>query len=170
MQTDGRGLKPELLQLGRVFTESYDRPAIFCSSSFVLLYFHSGHDEGQWSKSYQPPVARVLMINLGNRETKGVKMQLQDRQKGVWAAGPVDIPARSVVSGAVTHTTGQRFLGLRLGRNLHHGSRCTGIRGVQLPGLPPSTRSRVWSRSCMVKRLLGKWSDYAFTNLSIGTR
>ena len=48
-------------------------------------------------ESYQLPVARMLMINLGNRETKGVKMQLQDRQKGVWAAGPVDTPARSVV-------------------------------------------------------------------------
>ena len=55
MQTDGRGLKPELLQLGRVFTESYDRPAIFCSSSFVLPYFHSGHDGGQWASHINCP-------------------------------------------------------------------------------------------------------------------
>jgi hypothetical protein len=111
MQTDDRGLKPELLQLGRVFTESYDSPAIFCSSSFVLPHFHSGHDGGQWGESYQPPVARVLMMNLGNRGAEGVRVQLRDRQKGVWAAGPVDIPARSVVVARLPILPGKDFWG-----------------------------------------------------------
>ena len=111
MQTDDRGLKPELLQLGRVFTESYDSPAIFCSSSFVLPHFHSGHDGGQWGEPYQPPVARVLMMNLGNRGAEGVRVQLRDRQKGVWAAGPVDIPARSVVVALLPILPGKDFWG-----------------------------------------------------------
>lgn len=34
--TDGSGLKPELRKLGKIFTKRYERPAIFCSSEFML--------------------------------------------------------------------------------------------------------------------------------------
>jgi len=94
--TDGSGLRPELLRLGRNFTRRYEKAAIFCSSAFVLPHFHSGHDGGPWGSAHEPPVARVLMMNLGKRDAKGVKVRLRDREKGVWATGPVDIPARSV--------------------------------------------------------------------------
>ncbi|HIN76066.1 MAG TPA: hypothetical protein EYM96_07755 [Rhodospirillales bacterium] len=109
--TDGHGLKPELLQLGRIFAKSYDRPAIFCSSTFVLPYFHSGHDGGQWGESYEPPVARVLMMNLGNKSAEGMKVGLRDQKKGVWAAGLVDVPARSVVVALLPILSGKGFWG-----------------------------------------------------------
>jgi len=95
--TDGHCLEPNLFQLGRIFTQNYDGPAIFCSSAFVLPCFHSGHDGGQWGESYEPPVARALMMNLGDQDAKGVQVSLRDPEKGVWAAGPVAIPARSVI-------------------------------------------------------------------------
>jgi hypothetical protein len=95
--TDGHGLEPKLFQLGKVFTKNYDGPAIFCSSAFVLPYFHSGHDGGQWGESYEPPVARALMMNLGNKAAEGMQVSLRDPEKGIWAAGPVAIPARSVI-------------------------------------------------------------------------
>lgn len=109
--TDGYGLEPKLFQLGRVFTENYDEPAIFCSSSFVLPYFHSGHDGGQWGETYEPPVARALMMNLGNKDAEGMKVSLRDQEKGVWAAGPVDIPARSVVVALLPILPGKGFWG-----------------------------------------------------------
>ena len=63
----------------------------------MLPYFHSGHEGEQWGKSYQPPVAPRADDKSGQQGEKRVKVQLQDRQKGIWAVGPVDIPARSVV-------------------------------------------------------------------------
>lgn len=95
--TDGTGLKPELRELGKIFTRRYENPAVFGSSNFVYPYFHSGHDGGPWGSTYGPPVARVLMMNLGARDANGIQVRLRDRAKGVWAEGPVDIPARSVV-------------------------------------------------------------------------
>ena len=95
--TDGSGLKPELLELGQTFTKRYQQSAIFCSSAFVLPYFHSGHDGGPWGSVHKPDVARLLVMNLGEQDANGVEFRLRDRERGVWAAGPVDIPARSVV-------------------------------------------------------------------------
>ena len=37
------------------------------------------------------------MMNLGDQDAKGVQVSLRDPEKGVWAAGPVAIPARSVI-------------------------------------------------------------------------
>ena len=109
--TDGSGLTPELLKLGRIFSRNYEEPAIFCSSAFVLPYFHSGQDGGAWGSIHQPPVARVLMMNLGKKDASGVKVQLRDREKGVWATGPVDIPARSVVVALLPIGEGKGFWG-----------------------------------------------------------
>jgi len=97
--SDGSGLRPELFELGKTFTKRYEKPAIFCSSAFVLPNFHTGHDGGSWGTPQKPPVARVLMMNLGYEDAKDVQVRLRDlrRNAGVWAEGPVDIPARSVV-------------------------------------------------------------------------
>ena len=95
--TDGSDLKPMLRKLGRTFTKRYEKPAIFCSSAFVLPYFHSGHDGGPWGSMHKPPIARLLMMNLGQQDAKGVKVLLRDPEKGDWAAGTVDIPAQAVV-------------------------------------------------------------------------
>jgi hypothetical protein len=109
---DGTGLKPELLELGKAFTRRYEKPAIFCSSEFVLPYFHSGHDGGSWGSSYQPPVARVLMMNLGDKDAKGVKVGLRGPgESGVWAEGSVDIPARSVAVGILPILPGKSWHG-----------------------------------------------------------
>ena len=111
--TDSAGLKPELLKLGRTFTQRYEKPAIFCSSGFVLPYFHSGHDGGPWGSTYKPPVARVLMMNLGDKNAAGVKAGLRAPGKGgeVWAEGRLDIPARSVVVAVLPILPGKQWHG-----------------------------------------------------------
>ena len=111
IQTDGSGLKPELLKLGKTFTKHYDKAAIFCSSAFVLPYFHSGHDGGKWGEWHKPPVARVLMMNLGRTGAKDVQVRLRDRTRGVWAAGAVDLPPRSVVVALLPIPKGKGFWG-----------------------------------------------------------
>ncbi len=118
--TDGTGLRPELLKLGKAFTKRYKGPAVFCSSAFVYPHFHSGHDGGAFGSSIDPPVARVLMMNLGKRDAKGVKVRLRTRDEGseLWAAGSVDIPARSVVATALPVLPSQRFRGLPLGSSV----------------------------------------------------
>jgi hypothetical protein len=124
--TDGTGLKPELLELGKTFTRRYEKPAVFCSSEFVLPYFHSGHDGGPWGSAYQPPVARVLAMNLGSKDAKGIRVRLRSPGEGggVWAEGPVDIPARSVVVAALPILPGKKW----------HGWTGTEIMGVDAPG------------------------------------
>ena len=103
----------------------------------------------------------------GQQGEKRVKVQLQDRQKDIWAVGSVDIPAQSVVvtlypyywtkiSGAGVEPPSWK--------SMHRDPRCS------ISWTPVIMRSVVWSRSCMVKRLLGKLNDYAFTNLSLGPR
>lgn len=111
--TDGTGLKPELVKLGKTFTRRYERPAIFCSSAFVLPYFHSGHDGGPWGSVYQPPVARVLMMNLGEKNATGVKVSLRTPGQGgeVWAEGKLDISARSVAIGLLPILPGKKWHG-----------------------------------------------------------
>ncbi len=111
--TDGTGLKAELLELGKTFTRRYEGPAIFCSSQFVLPYFHSGHDGGPWGSTHKPPVARVLMMNLGEKDAEGVKVRLRSRGEGSepWAAGTVGIPARSVIVALVPILPGKSFRG-----------------------------------------------------------
>ena len=104
--TDGSGLTPELLELGRVFTKRYEKPAIFCSSEFALPHFHSGHDGGPWGSMREPPTVRLLMMNLGQEDAKGVKARLRSPgdEGEVWASGQADIPARSVaVASAETY-------------------------------------------------------------------
>jgi hypothetical protein len=97
--TDGTGLKPELLALGKTFTKHYDGPAIFCSTQLTMCYFHSGFDGGDWGTLHQPVFARVLMMNLGYKDAKGVKASLKDLKdvNKVLGSTTVDIPARSVV-------------------------------------------------------------------------
>jgi len=111
--SDGSGLKPELLELGRIFTKRYERPAIFCSSEFMLPHFHSGHDGGSWGSMHEPPTARVLMMNLGQKDAKGVKARLREPGGAgeVWANGRVDIPARSVVVASLSILPGKHFNG-----------------------------------------------------------
>jgi hypothetical protein len=124
--TDGTGLTPELLKLGKTFTRRYEKPALFCSSEFVLPYFHSGHDGGSWGSAYQPPVARVLMMNLGDKNATGIKVGLRGPGKGgeVWAAGSIDIPARSVAVGVLPILAGKKW----------HGWTGTEIMEVAAPG------------------------------------
>ncbi len=111
--TDGTGLGPELLKLGKTFTKRYKGPAVFCSSAFVYPHFHSGYDGGAFATGLVPPVARVLMMNLGEKDAKGVKVSLKTRGEGSepWAAGSVDIPARSVVATALPVLPGQSWRG-----------------------------------------------------------
>lgn len=111
--TDGSGLKPELLELGKIFTKRYQKPAIFCSSKFLLPHFHSGHDGGPWGSQHQPPTARVLMINLGENGAKDVMVRLRTRAADgkVWAEGAADIPARSVVVASLPVLKGKSFSG-----------------------------------------------------------
>jgi hypothetical protein len=124
--TDGTGLKPELLELGKTFTRRYEKPAVFCSCEFMLPYFHSGHDGGPWGSAYQPPVARVLMMNLGDKDAKGIRVGLRSPGEGgeVWAEGPVDIPARSVAVGVLPILPGKGW----------HGWTGTEIMEVNAPG------------------------------------
>ncbi|MGA2258949.1 MAG: hypothetical protein ABSG53_30130 [Thermoguttaceae bacterium] len=124
--TDGTGLKPELMKLGKTFVKGYEKPAIFCSSEFVLPYFHSGQDGGPWGSTYQPPVARVLMMNLGVKKASGIKIGLRAPGEGggVWAEGRLDIPARSVAVGVLPLLSGKNW----------HGWTGTEIMVVEAPG------------------------------------
>lgn len=111
--TDGSGLRPELYKLGEIFRATYNKPAIFCSSEFVLPYFHSGYDGGLWGSSPKPPTARVLLLNLGQKDAENIKIQLKkpDRSHEVWAAGSVNIPARSVVIAPLLILPGKKYNG-----------------------------------------------------------
>jgi hypothetical protein len=124
--TDGIGLKPELLALAKTFARRYQEPAVFCSCEFMLPYFHSGHDGGPWGSAFQPPVARVLMMNLGEKDAKGIKVALRSPGEGggVWAEGPVDIPARSVAVDVLPILPGKSW----------HGWTGTEIMEVNAPG------------------------------------
>ena len=64
-----------------------------------MCYFHSGFDGGDWGTLHQPVFARVLMMNLGYKDAKGVKVSLKDLKDVNKELGSttVDIPARSVV-------------------------------------------------------------------------
>ena len=107
--TDGSGLKPELLKLGKMFTKKYEQPAIFCSPSLVMPNYYPGHlgPEDKWTdwgKLVQPYTFRALMMNLGEQDAKDVIVRLRNRKKEgdewvkaeVWAKGIVDVPARSL--------------------------------------------------------------------------
>ncbi len=111
--TDGSGLAPELLELGKVFTKRYEKPAIFCSSEFALPHFHSGHDGGPWGSMHEPPTTRLLMMNLGRQDARGVKARLRSpgKEGEVWASGQADIPARSVVVASLDILPGKQFNG-----------------------------------------------------------
>ena len=111
--TDGSGLAPELFELGQVFTKRYEKPAIFCSSEFALPHFHSGHDGGPWGSMREPPTVRLLMMNLGQEDAKGVKARLRSpgAEGEVWASGQADIPARSVVVALLAILPGKQYNG-----------------------------------------------------------
>ena len=98
--TDGTGLKPELLKLGKTFTKRYKKPAIFCSSTFVSPNFYPGDPGTNWNglKATEPLTFRSTMMNLGEQDAKDVIVRLRNRGEGgeVWAKGIVDIPARSI--------------------------------------------------------------------------
>jgi hypothetical protein len=112
LPTDGTGLRPELLKLANTFTARYEKPAIFCSSEFFMPYFHCGHDGGPWGSAYSPPVARVLMMNLGEKDAKRVKVALRTpKQERPWAASSVDIPARSVAVALLPILPGKKWNG-----------------------------------------------------------
>ena len=111
--TDGSGLTPELLELGRVFTKHYEKPAVFCSSEFALPYFHSGHDGGPWGSMREPPTVRLLMMNLGQEDARGVNARLRSPgdEGEVWASGQADIPARSVAVALLDILPGKQYNG-----------------------------------------------------------
>jgi hypothetical protein len=109
--TDGRHLKPDLYALGETFKRQYEKPAIFCSSFYVFPDFHSGHDGGPWGQPQDPPVARVLMLNQGRQAAGAVKVRLRDIERGAWAEGTVDLPARSVVVAVLPILPGTGFWG-----------------------------------------------------------
>ena len=111
--TDGSGLAPELLELGKVFTKRYEKPAIFCSSEFALPHFHSGHDGGPWGSMREPPTVRLLMMNLGQEDAKGVTARLRSPgdEGEVWASGQADIPARSVAVALLDILPGKQYNG-----------------------------------------------------------
>ena len=111
--TDGSGLTPELLELGKLFTRRYEGPAIFCSSEFALPHFHSGHDGGAWGTMQDPPTVRLLLMNLGQQDALGVKARLRTPGEGgeVWASGEADIPARSVAVALLPILPGQQYSG-----------------------------------------------------------
>jgi len=111
--TNGSGLRPELYKLGELFTATYKKPAIFCSSEFVLPYFHSGYDGGLWGSSPKPPTARVLLMNLGQKDAENVKVRLKkpDKSHEIWAAGSVNIPARSVTIASLPILPGKKYNG-----------------------------------------------------------
>ena len=106
--TNGSGLKLELKELGETFTKHYDGPAIFCSKQLTMCHFHSGFDGGDWGTLHQPLVARVLMMNLGYKEAKGVKLSMKDLKDANKELGSttVNIPARSVVVALVPGCNG----------------------------------------------------------------
>ena len=124
--TDGAGLKPDLLKLGKTFTAQYAGPAIFCSHCFVMPFFHSGHDGGPWGSTHQPPVARAPMMNLGHKNAAGVQVALRTpgQSGGPWAATSADIPARSVVVALLPVLPGKKW----------HGWAGTELLNVQAPG------------------------------------
>ncbi len=110
---DGSGLEPELLALGQIFTRCYEKPALFCSSEFVLPYFHSGHDGRPWGRMREPETARVLLMNLGQQAAEGVKVRVRKPGEAgeVWAAGDVDVPARSLMVAPLPVLPGKGFSG-----------------------------------------------------------
>ena len=107
--TDGTGLEPALLELGKTFTRRYRKPAVFASSNYVLPFFHSGHDGAAWGQVHEPQVARTLLMNLGETDARGVEVRLLHAKESVWAEGSVDIPARTVVVAELPMSKG--FLG-----------------------------------------------------------
>ena len=113
LPTDGTGLQPELLALGNVFTKRYEKPAIFCSSEYMLPNFHSGHDGGEWGTLHEPHTTRVLMMNLGHQDAKGVTVRVRNpgETSEAWAAGEVDIPARTVVIASLPVLPGKNYGG-----------------------------------------------------------
>ncbi len=98
--TDGTGLTPELLELGKTFTKKYEKPAIFCSSALAYAAAYPGDPGTDWSglRATEPLTIRALMMNLGEQDAKDVKVRIRHRGEGgeVWAKGIVDIPARSI--------------------------------------------------------------------------
>ncbi|MDP6438220.1 MAG: SUMF1/EgtB/PvdO family nonheme iron enzyme, partial [Candidatus Brocadiia bacterium] len=108
--TDGTGLRPELLKLGKMFTKRYEGPAVFCSSEFVLPHWTY---EGTPYADAPMRVTRVLMMNLGEKDAKGIKVRLRGPWEGseVWAEGPVDIPARSLVVALLPLLPGKSYRG-----------------------------------------------------------
>lgn len=116
--TDGTGLRPELLELGKTFTKRYAKPAIFCSSTFVMPNFYPGHvgPDGKWTnwgQVVQPESARAILMNLGEQDAKEVIVRLRGRGKEgeVWAKGLVDVPARSLVVATLPTLPGTGFRG-----------------------------------------------------------
>jgi hypothetical protein len=98
--TDGTGLTPELLELGKTFTKRYEKPAIFCSSALAYAEAYPGDPGTDWRglKDTEPLTIRALMMNLGEQDAKNVIVRIRHRGEGgeVWAKGVVDIPARSI--------------------------------------------------------------------------
>ncbi|MGO8927763.1 MAG: hypothetical protein ACLQU3_12835 [Limisphaerales bacterium] len=116
--TDGKGLKPELLKLGKTFTERYAQPAIFCSPSYVEPNYDPGHlgADGKWSDWGQlakPMSFRALMMNLGEIDARELIVRLRNRgQDGeVWAKGIVDIPAHSIAVAVLPVLQGKEWKG-----------------------------------------------------------
>ena len=121
--TDGTGLKPELLELGKTFTRRYEKPAIFCSSEFVQPHGDSPPSPFAFGPD---DVTRVLMMNLGEKDARGIKVRLRRPGEGgeAWAEVKVDIPARSVVVALVPILPGKTY----------HGWLGTEIMEVDAPG------------------------------------
>ena len=98
--TDGSGLKPELLELGKTFRKRYEKPAIFCSSAFASPEYYPGDPGTDWRglTALEPVLLRAPILNLGEQDAKDVIVRLRHRGDDgeVWAKGIVDVPARSI--------------------------------------------------------------------------
>ena len=60
-----------------------------------------------------PPTVRLLLMNLGQQDARGVKARLRTPGEGgeVWASGEADIPARSVVVALLGILPGKQYSG-----------------------------------------------------------
>ena len=102
LPTDGSGLRPELIELGKTFSKRYEKPALVCSPTYVWPNLSPGHlgPDGWtgWGQVVKPYTFRVPILNMGEEDAKNVIVRLRNPGKDgdIFAKGIVDIPARSV--------------------------------------------------------------------------
>ncbi len=115
LPTDGTGLRPELLELAKTFSERYEEPALVCSPTYAWPNLSPGHlgPDGWtgWGQVVKPYTFRVPILNLGERDATNVIVRLRNPGKDgdVFAKGIVDIPARSVTVAVLPVVPGHKW-------------------------------------------------------------